>query len=95
MTFPLDDYCHFMDMKQVLCILCNTVMLRVLTVAKSVIVEALLYRRRSAGAKKPTERRGSLLVIIIIIIIIISNGNGITNSLYHMIFVYICSCIFL
>ena len=92
MTFPLDDYCHFMDMKQVLYILCNTVMLHVLTVAKSVIVEALLYRRRSAGAEKPTEKRGSLLVIIIIII---SNGTGITNSLYHMIFVYICSCIFL
>ena len=74
MTFPLAIkhlhgfvymlYCHFMDMKQVFCNLCNIIHgldICVLTVAKSAVVEVPLWKHRSIEAR---QRWASMLVLL-------------------------------
>ena len=70
MTFPLAIkhhgfldmlYCHFTDMQQVLCILCNTTMLWIFVCA---VVEVLLWKHRHSKRRSREARRRQASMLI-------------------------------
>ena len=72
MTFPLAIkhhgfldmlYCHFTNMKQVLCILCNTIMLWIFMC--SLLPKALLWKHHHSKrrSREACRRRASLLTV--------------------------------